>query len=315
MDNINRLITEKFKIGFEFEFYVKNSAIENYLNLKNDKKIQKIPKEILNKYGHLFQHKIKTNNFDYRIAGEYFKFKLQKIYPNEIWNNAFSVTEDGSLRYIDSTTPLELVYKHQFSHDALRQLKQILSVLQSPDFITTTNCGLHINISFIDVSKNTKDFAFELSKHLDISTIKEKFGRKNNKYCEDNKKTSLDLEYAFEDTFSGNGFRNLLTGGKKETLGNILEGIEKLKKPDRFKMFLNMIESSVKDSCIDTWRDNRPAIAPRKSSSGNYIEFRATGGKNYQHRQEDIINTINEYLKSMLATEKSLSKQKMKVSI
>lgn len=315
MKNINKLLIDQFKIGFEFEFYVKNSAIANHLSIKQDNKVKKIPKEVLKQYGHLFVPNVAKQRFDYEQAGQYFKDKLQEIYPTERWKKETYVTQDGSL--IDTTvlTGIEVVYKHQAGADALRNLKQIITILQTNDFVAKEECGLHINISFKDEAKNNKGFAFELIKNLDVTPIREKFGRKNNKYCEDNRKSSLDLDYALEDTFSSSKLRSLLIGRKSETLENFLEGIENLKKPVHFKNFLSIIESSVKDYCIEQWDDNRPAIAPKKSSSGHYLEFRATGGKDYQHKQEDIIHTLNEYLKAMVVTNKSLTATNIRMKV
>lgn len=315
MKSINKLLVDQFKIGFEFEFYVKNSAIANHLSTARDNKVNKIPKEVLKQYGHLFVANVVKQSFDYEEAGKYFKDKLQEIYPNESWKKAFSVTQDGSLNDNNAITGLEVVYKHQTGSDALRNFKQILTLLQSHDFVTKSECGLHINISFKDETKNNKGFAFELIKNLDVALINEKFGRKNNEYCEDNRESSLDLDYALEDTFSSSRLRSLLIGKKSETLRNVLEGIENLKKPVHFQKFLSMIEISVKDYCIEKWDDNRPAIAPRKSSSGHYLEFRATGGKDYQHKQEDLIHTLNEYLKAMVVTNKSLTATRTKIRV
>jgi Putative amidoligase enzyme len=316
MKNINKLLTEKFNIGFEFEFYVKNSAIANQLDSKKRAKVRKIPQEVLEQYGHLFVPKRKAGDtFDYEEAGKFFKTKMQETFPQEDWKKSFSITDDASLSNSALYAGVEVIYKHQSGTDALRQLKQILTVLKTAPFVTKEECGLHINISFKDASKNTKDFTFDLVKHLDIEPIKQKFGRRNNEYCENNEHIDIELDEILEDTLSADSIRSVLIGKKSETLRNLIDGIENLKKPENFNKFFNMIESSVKEYCIDSWKDIRPAIAPKKSSSGHYVEFRSTGGKNYQHKDDQVIETINDYLKSMVATDKSLSvaRPKMKV--
>ena len=76
---------------------------------------------------------------------------------------------------------------------------------------------------------------------------------------------------------------------------------------------MNLIKTNLVDYCTTDWQDSRPATTPRKKRSGNYIEFRATGGQNYQHRQEDILNTILEYLNSMNMAYKEIKKNTVKI--
>lgn len=309
MKTINKIILDNFNIGFEFEFYVKKSSIYKELNSINDEKLKKIPKQILKEYGHFFMAKNKIKELTIKDAGEYFKNEMNKNFPNEIWKNLFKVVKDASIKEVKSDIAIEVIYKHQTGIDAFRHLKQILTLLKSNNFVTTKSCGLHINVSFKDKLKNNPNFAFDLSKNLDIESIQKRFDREKNSYCQINNKTDLE---SFEEVYS-EIFRKFLLSGKANTLENTLNGLKELNKEKNITKFTSMVETSLKKYCISEWIDERPAVAPKKSSTGTYIEFRAIGNKDYQHKEEAILDSLDSLLKAMITTDKIYSKEKMKI--
>lgn len=295
----NKTELDNFNIGFEFEFYV----ADKFLATK-----EKIPADIQRKYGHLFT--AKSVDAEYEQAGKYFLSKLQEYYPETVWTKCFDIHEESSLDDTATYTGVEMVMKHEAGSTAMKKLQQVITVLNLPDFKTAVECGLHVNISFKDRTKNREDLAFDVSCNLEMQTILTDFKRNKNQFCVSNKNTTID-SYTLTENLTEQ-FENMLGNQSSYTLDKVLSFTRGLTNGKEMKKFAAMLEDSVKSGFISAWEDERPAVAPKEDNGKNYLEFRLMGGKDYQKKYDKIENGIGEFLKAM---KKSVPTQKLKLRV
>lgn len=298
----NKEILDSFNIGFEFEFYVSTKV------LGSEKPKEEVPAEILKQYGHLITVKPQyEERKDYSDAGEYFLKKLKEIYPEERWDKIFTIEMDGSLDDTDKKIGVEMIMKYDIGSKAIAKLVKVFSVLNNPEFSTTTECGLHVNMSHVDKKKNKKDIVFTVNQCLDKDKILKTFARSNNDYCVSNDKTTVSTYYLFDElaedlkSFMDSEVRKMTkTTSDYVSYINLMNFSKNLGNATTLQKFRTIISDSIKDRFLSNWEDDRPAIAPKCVDQKNYLEFRMIGGKDYQKKYPDVENSINEYLKAMI---------------
>lgn len=315
----NKTELDKFNIGFEFEMFVSKKKLE-----APQVEAEQIPENILQQYGHLFNVKdVEKNEYvDYKDAGQYFLNVLTEHYPEDNWATIFEYCDDGSLSDTDKLIGVEMVSKYMKGSEAMKLLVKVFSVLNLPEFKTTTDCGLHVNISFAKEAKNRKDLAYDIAKILDNAPILRAFNRSQNDFCVSNNKVQIDLDYVREDIaekITDFILNTKLKNNEYIDMRSISQLNKKITEPQSLVHFCNLIEESVKDMLLEEWEDNRPAIAPKSQDYKNYIEFRSMGGKDYQKKYTQVENGINEFLIAMQKADiehsnKSKKKSKTKMT-
>jgi hypothetical protein len=293
----NKTELDNFNIGFEFELYVKNSSINKKPPVDQ---YADVPADILKKYKHLFKPEQDNSNdyYKYKKAGKVFLEKLSEYYPDIKWEKIFEMTMDGSLYDSVEKTGVEMVMNHYKGSIAMDYLNKVLTVMNLPDFVTDKDCGLHVNISFSDKHKNKKDLAFGVANCLDTETILKQFSRLKNEYCTPNNKTTI-YQYDLQEEVADALLNQISNSSNHVTLEKMLQYSKNIATSQGLKKFGIMLESIVKAKFLDNWSEDRPAIAPKRNGSNNYLEFRLMGGKNYEKKMPTIKDGIGEYLKSM----------------
>lgn len=317
----NKNELEQFNIGFEFELFVSKKKLLQPI-IKEKQKL-KIPDNVLQEYGHLFIVRTtepeEVEDIDHNVAGNYFLNKLKEHYPEQDWHNMFEVHSDYSLSDTQNHIGVEMVLKHTKGVEAMKNLVKVFSILNLPEFKTTTSCGMHINMSFVDDKKNRGDLVYDIINILNVEPILKDFNRLSNQYCVSNEKTTLNSYYLKQKIAQQIG--TLVTGSNSDkhyTLKHFSDITKKLQTPKHMKEFGALVEDSIKSLFLNNWNSERPAIAPKVMYNKNYIEFRTMGGKDYQKKYDKVENGINEFLKAlkkvdMLHTNKNIRENKRKM--
>lgn len=309
---MNNKELNKFNIGFEFEFMIKKSMISKKLPEALRKAISP---ELLDEYRSYFKLK-EPQLKDYY---DYFLSEMKEHFPQRNWQALCKPAMDGSIyEDNDNYSGIEIVVEYQPGVEAVGILREICTVLSSPQFKTNQTCGLHANVSYINETiEDSTDLSYYLSQRVDQEKIAQRFNRKNNEYCTPNLKTALD-----RDEFNEVMYETILTLTNKKLkrwgdieLADWQEIEQNLQKEKSFDNFITLARKSILKTLQNEWIQNRPAIAPKSMKKVNYIEFRSMGGLNYQKKLPAIEQSLEEMLLGMQSYSQDKKAQQKKKTV
>jgi hypothetical protein len=228
------------KIGFEFEFGSKLLFHDLYEAFEKES-------------GYLLS--------DY-IRGDYSSWSLHSDY------SAYTLGTNG-VKYA-----AELVSPPQPLNKALADLEMVLNFIKKHGATCNTS-GLHIGMSFEDVSLNKKVRPLELICSIPELELLESFGRKKNSYSQSMKKVIRDLV---------NRHKSILYQNDKILLSRLVHKLQNYYSHGSYAIELGKM--------LYDWI----------TDSNRYIEFRITGGQDYQNRFTDLYQVINIYRTAMITS-------------
>jgi len=187
----------------------------------------------------------------------------------------WQVVNDGSIRSLSANRDLrQPAYGHELIspplpfEEAMEKLRLCFNWMTDNNVETNDTTGLHIGLSFDDLSKNAQLDGAKLAFLLDENKILKLFGRGRNRYCHGvvpaiRKKIKSQMEHSAR------------IGGVPDVPLNSGE-LKKFLPTDKY-YFVNFT----------------------KLASQGYLEFRGMGGLNYHKRFDDVRSSINHFADCM----------------
>lgn len=277
-------------MGFEFEL---GMLIENIPNIQSDGNLEYEPEEKI--YFHVID-------------------LLNEIDPDFDWEGVLTLKVDPTIK-IENGIGIELVTEPIDGENAFFVFSCIQEVLSNQNFITNKTCGLHVNLSFADISDLRKDrlfnfyqeFCFQLAEKMNIDELNSLFGREASEYCRNNLKVEIANKLFPNDALV---FKDLVPiNNQFLNFYEIINNIKQDNKKDR-KNFKNIAIKALKNRLKENWQSNRPAVVARRNKKSCYLEFRSIGG-NYSKSTVKVNKGLRTILNEFIQLGNKLKQEKL----
>jgi len=215
--------------------------------------------------------------------------QLNLLFPNEIFevhntagashsSDQFNIKPENNLHILDTEHEKELKNSCEIATPvwsqnlAIKNFKTIIKWLRITGAQTFCCCGIHVNISFKNMTENTKISRLKLVLLHNDEDLLRYFGRSNNPYCQNTFSQALRWIDA-----NSNMSPEMLKCALLRRIYNNLSS-----KRWSIRLSQDLIDCDFNpqdDSC--------------------YVEFRALGGHNYQYKLNDLVHGIYQFIQTI----------------